>query len=100
MRRIQQRLTGDVGLWVLAVGNAPDFRTISYFRPIPPAMLGSLFDQVLKILPEMDAMKQGGAAGDGTAGRESACHTDFAPNRSSGRKIGRRSVSLLYDGSV
>jgi transposase len=31
-RKIQQRLSEDVGFRVLAAGNAPDFRTISDFR--------------------------------------------------------------------
>ncbi|RPJ82464.1 MAG: IS1182 family transposase [Acidobacteria bacterium] len=65
-RKIQQRLSEDVGFRVLAAGNAPDFRTISDFRKIHLATLEGLFEQVLKIVLETGAMKLGRVALDGT----------------------------------
>ena len=65
-RRIQQRLTEDIGFRVLAAGNAPNFRTISDFRKIHLETLEGLFEQVLKIALEAGAMKLGRVALDGT----------------------------------
>ena len=65
-RKIQQRLSEDVGFRVLAAGNEPDFRTISDFRKIHLATLEGLFEQVLKIVLETGAMKLGRVALDGT----------------------------------
>src|SRR3981189_3492579 len=48
-RRIQKKLSGDIGFRVLAAGNQPDFRTISDFRKQHLAALQGLFDQVLQI---------------------------------------------------
>jgi transposase len=47
-RRIEKRLAEDVAFRVLAVGNEPDFRTISEFRRIHQALEG-LFVQVLQL---------------------------------------------------
>jgi transposase len=71
-RKIQQRLSEDVGFRVLAAGNAPDFRTISDFRKIHLATLEGLFEQVLKIVLETGAMKLGRVALDGTKVKASA----------------------------
>src|SRR6266851_4721672 len=61
-RRIQLRLSEDIGFRVLAAGNAPNFRTISDFRKIHLATLEGLFEQVLKIALEAGAMKLGRVA--------------------------------------
>src|SRR6266849_4959293 len=65
-RRIQLRLSEDIGFRVLAAGNAPNFRTISDFRKIHLATLEGLFEQVLKIALEAGAVKLGRVALDGT----------------------------------
>jgi transposase len=48
-RRMQKKLSEDVGFRVLAAGNQPDFRTISDFRKQHLGALQGLFDQVLQI---------------------------------------------------
>src|SRR5712692_10447238 len=48
-RRIQKKLSEDVGFRVLAAGNEPDFRTISDFRKLHLGALQGLFDKVLQI---------------------------------------------------
>src|SRR5439155_5255148 len=48
-RRMQKKLSEDVGFRVLAAGNEPDFRTIADFRKLHPAALQGVFDQVLEI---------------------------------------------------
>jgi transposase len=48
-RRIQKKLTEDVGFGVLAAGNEPDFRAIPDFRKLHLGALQGLFDQVLQI---------------------------------------------------
>jgi transposase len=65
-RRIQLRLSEDIGLRVLAAGNAPNFRTISDFRKIHLGTLEGLFEEVLKIALEAGAIKLGRVALDGT----------------------------------
>src|SRR6266699_6145236 len=65
-RRIERRLTEDVGFRVLAAGNAPNFRTIADFRKIHLRTLAGLFEEVLKIALEAGAMKVGRVALDGT----------------------------------
>src|SRR5208283_4876593 len=45
-RRMQKKLSEDVGFRVLAAGNQPDFRTISDFRRIHLEALEGLFQQV------------------------------------------------------
>jgi transposase len=65
-RRIQLRLSEDIGFRVLAAGNAPNFRTISDFRKIHLGTLEGLFEEVLKIALEAGAIKVGRVALDGT----------------------------------
>src|SRR5215475_7242969 len=65
-RRIARRLVEDIAFRVLAAGNQPNFRTISYFRKIHLKTLEGLFEQVLQIALEAGAMKVGRVALDGT----------------------------------
>jgi transposase len=65
-RRIQKRLTEDVAFRVLAAGNQPDFRTISDFRKLHLKALEELFQQVLRLVLEMGALKLGRVALDGS----------------------------------
>jgi transposase len=65
-RRIQKRLAEDVAFRVLAAGNQPDFRTISDFRKLHLKALEGLFQQVLRLVLEMGALKLGRVALDGS----------------------------------
>ena len=65
-RRMQKKLTEDVGFRVLAAGNEPDFRTISDFRKLHLGALQGLFDQVLQIALQAGAMKLGRVVLDGS----------------------------------
>ena len=65
-RRMQKRLVEDVGFRVLAVGNEPDFRTISDFRKLHLQALQGLFDQVLQIALQAGTMKLGRVMLDGS----------------------------------
>ncbi len=65
-RRIQKRLAEDVAFRVLAAGNQPDFRTISDFRKLHLNALEGLFQQVLRLVLEMGALKLGRVALDGS----------------------------------
>ena len=65
-RRIQKRLTEDVAFRVLAAGNQPDFRTISDFRKLHLKALEELFQQVLRLVLEVGALKLGRVALDGS----------------------------------
>src|SRR6516225_6502013 len=65
-RRIEQKLSEDVGFRVLAAGNEPDFRTISDFRKLHLAALQGLFDQVLQIALQAGTMKLGRVVLDGS----------------------------------
>src|SRR5258706_14654847 len=65
-RRIQKRLTEDVAFRVLAAGNQPDFRTISDFRKLHLKALAELFQQVLRLVLEVGALKLGRVALDGS----------------------------------
>src|SRR5713101_5334201 len=65
-RRIQKRLVEDVAFRVLAVGNQPDFRTIADFRKVHLPVLEELFQQVLRLVLEMGALKLGRVALDGS----------------------------------
>src|ERR1039457_3980675 len=58
-RRMQKKLSEDVGFRVLAAGNQPDFRTISDFRKLHLGALQGLFDQVLQIALQAGTMKLG-----------------------------------------
>src|ERR1700745_2932697 len=58
-RRIQRKLSEDIGFRVLAAGNQPDFRTISDFRKQHLAALQGLFDQVLQIALQAGTVKLG-----------------------------------------
>ncbi len=58
-RRMQKKLSEDVGFRVLAAGNQPDFRTISDFRKLHLGALQGLFDQVLQIALQAGTMKIG-----------------------------------------
>jgi len=65
-RRIQKRLVEDVAFRVLAAGNQPDFRTIADFRKLHLQALEELFQQVLRLVLEVGAMKLGRVALDGS----------------------------------
>src|ERR1039458_2288469 len=65
-RRMQKKLTEDVGFRVLAAGNQPDFRTISDFRKLHLGALPGLFDQVLQIAVQAGTMKLGRVVLDGS----------------------------------
>src|SRR5438552_5654328 len=65
-RRIQKRLVEDVACRVLAAGNQPDFRTISDFRKLHLKALEELFQQVLRLVLEVGALKLGRVALDGS----------------------------------
>ena len=65
-RRIQKKLSEDIGFRVLAAGNQPDFRTISDFRKQHLAALQGLFDQVLQIALQAGTMKLGRVVLDGS----------------------------------
>jgi len=65
-RRIQKKLSEDVGFRVLAAGNEPDFRTISDFRKLHLEGLQGLFDQVLQIALQAGTMKLGRVVLDGS----------------------------------
>ena len=65
-RRIQKKLSEDVGFRVLAAGNQPDFRTISDFRKLHLKALQGLFDQVLQIALQAGTMKLGRVVLDGS----------------------------------
>src|SRR6202451_9378 len=65
-RRIERRLSEDVGFRVLAAGNLPNFRTIADFRKLHLATLAGLFEEVLKIALEAGALTLGRVAWDGT----------------------------------
>jgi transposase len=65
-RRIQKKLSEDVGFRVLAAGNEPDFRTISDFRKLHLGALQGLFDQVLQIALQAGTMKLGRVVLDGS----------------------------------
>jgi transposase len=65
-RRIQRRLSEDVGFRVVAAGNQPDFRTIADFRKIHLVALEGLFEQVLRLAREAGALELGRVALDGT----------------------------------
>ena len=65
-RRIQKRLVEDVAFRVLAAGNQPDFRTISDFRKLHLKAMEELFQQVLRLVLEVGALKLGSVALDGS----------------------------------
>ncbi len=65
-RRIQKRLVEDVAFRVLAAGNQPDFRTIADFRRLHLQALEALFQQVLRLVLEVGALKLGRVALDGS----------------------------------
>src|SRR5580700_5520393 len=65
-RRMQKKLSEDIGFRVLAAGNQPDFRTISDFRKRHLAALQGLFDQVLQIALQAGTMKLGRVVLDGS----------------------------------
>jgi transposase len=65
-RRIQKRLVEDVAFRVLAAGNQPDFRTIADFRKLHLKALEELFEQVLRLVLEVGALKLGRVVLDGS----------------------------------
>src|SRR5713101_6873598 len=65
-RRIQKRLLEDVAFRVLAAGNQPDFRTIADFRKLHLQALEALFQQVLRLVLEVGALRLGRVALDGS----------------------------------
>ena len=77
-RKIAKGLVDDVALRWLAVGNAPDFRTISEFRRQHLKILESLFMQVLLLCRRAGLAKVGVIALDGTKVRANA---SLAKNR-------------------
>src|SRR6266436_8812838 len=71
-RRMQKKLSEDVGFRVLAAGNEADFRTISDFRKLHLGALQGLFDQVLQIALQAGTMKLGRVVLDGSKGKANA----------------------------
>src|SRR5258708_32964396 len=71
-RRIQKRLMEDVAFRVLAAGNQPDFRTIADFRKLHLQALEKLFQQMLRLVLEMRALKLERFALDGIKGKANA----------------------------
>src|SRR5947207_16019070 len=71
-RKIQKRLVEDVAFRVLAAGNQPDFRTIANFRKLHLKALEELFQQVLRLVLEVGALKLGRVALDGSKVRANA----------------------------
>jgi transposase len=65
-RRIQKRLEEDVAFRILAAGNQPDFRTIADFRKLHLEALEELFQQVLRLVLEVGALKLGRVVLDGS----------------------------------
>jgi transposase len=65
-RRMQKKLSEDIGFRVLAAGNQPDFRTISDFRKLHLGALQGLFDQVLQIALQAGTTKLGRVVLDGS----------------------------------
>ena len=65
-RRIEKKLSEDIGFRVLAAGNRPDFRTISDFRKQHLRALQGLFDQVLQIALQAGTIKLGRVVLDGS----------------------------------
>jgi transposase len=65
-RRMEKKLSEDIGFRVLAAGNQPDFRTISDFRKQHLVALQGLFDQVLQIALQAGTMKLGRVVLDGS----------------------------------
>src|SRR4030088_1306717 len=65
-RKIQKRLVEDVAFRGLAGGDQPDFRTLSDFRQLHLKTLEELFQQVLRLVLEMGALKLGRVALDGS----------------------------------
>ena len=65
-RRIEKKLSEDIGFRVLAAGNQPDFRTISDFRKQHLRALQGLFDQVLQIALQAGTIKLGRVVLDGS----------------------------------
>src|SRR5438094_4446883 len=64
-RRIQKGLVEDVAFRVLAAGNQPEFRTIADFRKLHLQALEKLFQQVLRLVLEVGALKLGRVAMEG-----------------------------------
>jgi transposase len=65
-RRMQKKVSEDIGFRVLAAGNQPDFRTISDFRKLHLGALQGFFDQVLQIALQAGTMKLGRVVLDGS----------------------------------
>lgn len=65
-RRLARACVEDVAFRVLAVNNAPDFRTLSEFRRRHLAALGALFQQVLRLCRRAGLVKVGTVALDST----------------------------------
>ena len=65
-RKIAKCLMEDVGFWMLAANNTPNFRTIADFRKEHLAALDGLFLQVLKLCQKAGMVKLGHVALDGT----------------------------------
>src|SRR5947207_13073077 len=56
-RRIQKRLAEDVAFRVLAGDNQPDFRTVSEFREVRLKALEGLFQEELRLVAQVGALK-------------------------------------------
>jgi len=65
-RKIQRRLVEDIAFRVLAVGNAPDFRTIADFRKTHLTALRGFFEQVLGLARDLGTLRVGRVAIDGS----------------------------------
>jgi len=71
-RKIARKLEEDVAFRVLAAGNFPDFRTINRFRQQHLEDFQALFVQVVRLAREMDLLKLGTLAVDGSKVRANA----------------------------
>jgi transposase len=100
-RRIQKKLSEDIGFRVLAAGNQPDFRTISDFRKQHLAGLQGLFDQVLQIALQAGTMKLGRVLLDGSNVKANASkHKAMSYGRMKERRkaIKRRGQAIIGAG--
>jgi len=71
-RKIARKLEEDVAFRVLSAGNFPDFRTINRFRQQHLENFKALFVQVVRMAQEMELLKLGTLAVDGSKVRANA----------------------------
>jgi transposase len=96
-RRMQKKLSEDVGFRVLAAENQPDFRTISDFRKQHLGALQGLFDQVLQIALQAGTMKLGRVVLDGSKVKANASKfkpTGYSTMAFNGERVGPHQFAL------